>query len=212
MPFLSGLRPPQAANPLRDSVPTAHFPHLFFFPHEDRDIRRGLMLFDQSVYLWYPPTTMLKMRLQRIGRKNNPSYRVVVVDSRQGPKSGKYVDLLGSYSAQSDTVQIDGERAKEWIGKGVQVSGTVHNILVDEKIIDAKKVNVLPKKTPIVAEEEPKEEQAPEAPEESTESAEQPAEETTPEAAEEKTEEEKAPDETSEEPKEESEEEKKVAA
>ena len=104
---------------------------------------------------------MLKMRLQRVGRRNSPSYRVVVTDSRTGPKSNKHVDLLGSYSPQADRVQIDGERAKEWIAKGVQLSDTVHNILVGEKIIEGKKVNVLPKKSPIVSEKAEEETKAP---------------------------------------------------
>lgn len=97
--------------------------------------------------------TMLKMRLQRVGRKNDPSYRVVVTDSRTGPKSGKHVDLIGSYDPKKNRIQIDGERAKNWIGKGVQPSPTVHNLLVSEKIIAGKKVNVLPKKSPIIDEE-----------------------------------------------------------
>ena len=92
------------------------------------------------------------MRLQRVGRKNDPSYRVVVTDSRTGPKSGKHVDLLGSYDPKVNRVQIDGDRAKEWLSKGVQASPTVHNILVGQKIIDGKKMNVLPKKSPIVDE------------------------------------------------------------
>lgn len=116
------------------------------------------------------------MRLQRIGRKNDPSYRVLVVDSRQGPKSGKYVDLLGSYNPKMDRVQVDGEKAKSWISKGVQVSPTVHNILVGQNIIEGKKVNVLPKKSPIVSE-QPEEEAA------TTEGAEQPAEEAADEAS-----------------------------
>ena len=95
---------------------------------------------------------MLKMRLQRIGRKNNPTYRVLIVDSRQGPKSGKYVDMLGSYDPKVDRVVIDGEKAKAWIQKGAQVSPTVHNILISQKIIEGKKINVLPKKTPPVKE------------------------------------------------------------
>lgn len=96
---------------------------------------------------------MLKMRLQRVGRKNDPSYRVVVTDSRTGPKSGKHVDLLGSYEPKSGTVRIDGARAKEWLAKGVQASGTVHNMLVSQNIIEGKKINVLPKKSPIIDEE-----------------------------------------------------------
>ena len=88
------------------------------------------------------------MRLQRIGRKNNPSYRVLIVDSRQGPKSGKFVDIIGSYDPKDDRVALDGEKAREWIAKGVQLSPTVHNLLISQKIIEGKKINVLPQKTP----------------------------------------------------------------
>jgi small subunit ribosomal protein S16 len=95
---------------------------------------------------------MLKMRLQRTGRKNDASFRVVVTDSRRGPKSGKHVDLLGSYNPKMNHVQIDADKAKEWIAKGAQVSDTLHNILVGQKVIDGKKINVLPKKSPIISE------------------------------------------------------------
>lgn len=97
-------------------------------------------------------TTMLKMRLQRYGRKNDPSYRVVVTDSRNGPRTGNHVDVLGSYSPKVGRFQIDGEKAKLWISKGVQVSDTVYNFLITQKIIEGKKKNALPKKTPVVNE------------------------------------------------------------
>jgi small subunit ribosomal protein S16 len=102
---------------------------------------------------------MLMMRLQRVGRKNDPSYRIVVVDKRTGPKSNKHIDHLGSYNPKLNHVQIDGDKAKEWLSKGVQASDTVHNILVSQKVIDAKKINVLPKK--VVAPAETKTEAAP---------------------------------------------------
>ena len=50
-------------------------------------------------------------------------------------------------------VQIDADKAKDWLSKGVQPSDTVHNILVGQKVIEAPKKNVLPKKSPIVDEE-----------------------------------------------------------
>ena len=103
------------------------------------------------------------MRLQRIGRKNNPTYRVLVVDSRQGPKSGKYVDVIGSHDPKVDNTVLDGEKARTWIAKGVQVSPTVHNLLVTHKVIEGKKINVLPRKTPIVSEKPAEEAPAPEA-------------------------------------------------
>ncbi|MEX0913081.1 MAG: 30S ribosomal protein S16 [Candidatus Paceibacterota bacterium] len=92
------------------------------------------------------------MRLQRIGRKNDPSYRVIVTDSRTGPKSNKYVDHIGNYNSKMNSFTIDGERVKNWISKGVQVSDTVHNLLVSNKIIEGKKINVLSRKSPIVDE------------------------------------------------------------
>ena len=93
------------------------------------------------------------MRLQRVGRKNDPSFRIVVVDKRTGPKSNKHLAILGSYNPKLNQVQVDKTAAAEWLSKGVQPSDTVHNILVGQKVIEGKKINVLPKKSPIVDEE-----------------------------------------------------------
>ena len=93
------------------------------------------------------------MRLQRVGRKNDPSYRIVVTDKRTGPKSNKHVAIIGSYNPKMSHIQLDTEAAKDWLSKGVQPSDTVHNILVKQKVIDAKTINPLPRKSPIVDEE-----------------------------------------------------------
>ena len=95
---------------------------------------------------------MLMMRLQRVGRKNNPAYRVVVVDKRTSTKSNKFVDLIGNYNPKLGQINLDGDKAKQWLSQGVQASDTVHNMLVSKKIIDAKKRNSLPKKSPIIDE------------------------------------------------------------
>lgn len=87
------------------------------------------------------------MRLQRVGRKNEPSYRVVVVDKRASTKTNKNVDNLGFYNPKLGVIEINGEKVKHWLAQGVQASDTVHNMLVSKKIIDAKKINVLPKMT-----------------------------------------------------------------
>lgn len=92
------------------------------------------------------------MRLQRIGRKNNPSYRVVVTDARNAAKRGTHVDHIGSYDPKGGKFQIDGEKAKYWISKGVQPSDTIYNFLVGERIIEGRKKNVLPKKSPVIDE------------------------------------------------------------
>jgi len=167
---------------------------------------------------------MLKIRLKRVGRKHDPSYRVVVTEKHRGPKSGKYIEKLGHYDARTNTKTINGERVKHWIGVGAQVSDTVHNLLVAEGILDGKKKNVLPKKKPIIKEkteeeaktEEPKEEATEDKSEEKVEEVkeEAPAEEVKEEApaekapaeeapAEEVKEEEKPAEETAEETKEE---------
>jgi len=90
---------------------------------------------------------MLIIRLKRVGRVHEPSFRIVLTDSKFGPKSGKAVEVLGSYDARKGkgTNHVDGERVKYWISKGAQVSDTVHNFLVDQKILTGKKINVLPK-------------------------------------------------------------------
>jgi small subunit ribosomal protein S16 len=95
---------------------------------------------------------MLKVRLQRVGRKNDPSFRVVVTNSLNAPKSGKFLEVVGSYDARKDRIDLKGERIKHWISNGAQVSDTVHNLLVSKKVIEGKKINVLPKKKPIVKE------------------------------------------------------------
>ena len=103
---------------------------------------------------------MLKIRLQRVGKKHEPVFRVVVGNSQNGPKSGKFIEVLGSYDPRSKNQNtLNKARVQEWISKGAQVSDTVHNLLVSEKVLDKKKINALPKKTApkkeVVAEETP---------------------------------------------------------
>ncbi len=92
------------------------------------------------------------MRLQRVGRKNDPSYRIVVTDKRTGPKSNKHVDQVGSYNPKTKHFIIDSAKVTDWMSKGVQPSDTVHNLLITKKVIEGKKVNALSKKSPIIDE------------------------------------------------------------
>lgn len=131
---------------------------------------------------------MLTIRLSRVGRKNDPSFRVIVVDSKKKPKTGNYQEMVGSYDPRSDRVELKAERIKHWISNGAQVSDTVHNLLVSQKIIDAKKINVLPRKSPPKKEEE----EAAAAPAEAAATEVAPAEDIAPAAADEPKEEQKA--------------------
>ena len=82
---------------------------------------------------------MLKIRLQRIGKKNSPSFRVVLVEHTMRPQ-GEFIELLGSYNKIQKQKNLNKERILYWISKGAQLSPTMHNMLVDEKIIDKSKV------------------------------------------------------------------------
>ena len=86
---------------------------------------------------------MLMMRLQRVGRKHDPSYRIVVTEKSRGPKSANYVEVLGNYDPRKDkkdAVVIKSDRAEYWLSVGAQPSDTVHNILVGAGIKEGKKV------------------------------------------------------------------------
>ena len=86
---------------------------------------------------------MLIIRLQRVGRTNDPSFRIVVVESKRSSKSGKFLEILGSYDPKSKKTQLKNDKIKEWLLKGAQVSDTMHNMLVTHKIIDSPKINVV---------------------------------------------------------------------
>lgn len=101
---------------------------------------------------------MLAIRLKRVGRTNDPSFRIIVQDHRRSPKKTRGVaEYVGSYDARKGKPQINSERVLYWIGQGAQPSDTVHNLLVDAKIITEKKVNAMNKKSKPVKE-VPKEE------------------------------------------------------
>ena len=94
---------------------------------------------------------MLAIRLQRTGRKHEPTFRVVLTDSKNGPKSGKYLKNLGWYDTRikNKAEQLKTEEIKHWVSKGAKLSVTLHNFLITQKVISGKKINALGKKTPI---------------------------------------------------------------
>ena len=95
---------------------------------------------------------MLKIRLQRIGRKNDAAFRVVLTDSKNSTKSGKFLELLGTYNPKAlnkkTRTNFINDRIKYWLSQGAKLSDTMHNFLVRDKVIEGKKINVLPKKKP----------------------------------------------------------------
>ncbi|HVM73806.1 MAG TPA: 30S ribosomal protein S16 [Candidatus Paceibacterota bacterium] len=87
---------------------------------------------------------MLKIRLQRTGRINSPSYRVIVAEHTRGPKTGNFVEVVGTYDPKSKARSLDTERIRYWISVGAQPSATMHNMLISAGITTGKKINVLP--------------------------------------------------------------------
>ena len=103
--------------------------------------------------------------MQRTGRTNAPSFRIVVIEHTESTKSGHIVEKLGTYNPKTKERNLDGERIKYWLSVGAKASGTMHNMLISAGIIEGKKVNVLPRKSPPKKEEEAaKEAPAAEAP------------------------------------------------
>jgi small subunit ribosomal protein S16 len=72
----------------------------------------------------------VKIRLARHGSKKNPIYRVVVADSRV-PRDGRTIEEIGRYNPQTQPslVEIDAERAREWLSRGAQPTETVRKLL-----------------------------------------------------------------------------------
>ena len=90
---------------------------------------------------------MLMIRLQRIGRKNEASFRAVLTDSKNSTKSGKFLEILGSYNPKSGVALFKADRVKHWMSNGAKTSVTVHNFLLKQGVIDAKPINALPRKS-----------------------------------------------------------------
>jgi small subunit ribosomal protein S16 len=73
---------------------------------------------------------MVKIRLQRVGKKKKPSYRVIVADSR-APRDGSFIEIIGHYDPLTDpaTVVIQEEKALKWLRQGAQPTETVAGLL-----------------------------------------------------------------------------------
>ncbi|MBQ5954149.1 MAG: 30S ribosomal protein S16 [Lachnospiraceae bacterium] len=72
----------------------------------------------------------VKIRLTRLGKKKQPTYRVIVADER-APRDGRFIDELGFYdpTQEPSVVKIDTEKAKDWIAKGAKPTDTVAKLL-----------------------------------------------------------------------------------
>jgi len=86
---------------------------------------------------------MVILRLARHGRKNRPSFRVVVQDKHRAPSSN-VIETIGHYNPLTHpaTFEVKAERVAYWLEKGAQTSNTLHNLLVEKKIVSGEKRRV----------------------------------------------------------------------
>lgn len=82
---------------------------------------------------------MLKIRLQRIGKRGQAYFKVIVTEHTRKPK-GKYLELLGSYDPHKNKLNVDGPKVKHWLSKGAKMSETVNNLLVRKGVVEGEKV------------------------------------------------------------------------
>src|SRR3989344_8814155 len=85
---------------------------------------------------------MLTIRLTRKGKKNQPFFKIVVIDKRRSAKGGRAVEELGYVNPLTKKNSINKERALYWLKVGAQATPRIHNLLVSEKIVDAPKIKL----------------------------------------------------------------------
>jgi len=104
---------------------------------------------------------MLKIRLARIGKRNEPLYRVVVSDHTKTP-TAEALEILGNYNPKTDpaTLDIKEDRVKYWLGQGVQCSETVGYLLTQKGLMDKKRIEYTSKNPKKSKKEKAKEKEA----------------------------------------------------
>lgn len=82
----------------------------------------------------------VRIRLTRVGATKQPSYRVVVADSRRA-RDSRSIDTIGHYNPRTDPVEvsIDADKAKAWLSKGAQPSDTVARLFRNAGILPGAK-------------------------------------------------------------------------
>lgn len=79
------------------------------------------------------------IRLQRIGRRNEPAFRILVLEKTSGPKAGTYVEQVGTYNPKTKDFNADGAKIKDWMSKGAQLSPSLTNLLISKGVLEGKK-------------------------------------------------------------------------
>jgi small subunit ribosomal protein S16 len=84
---------------------------------------------------------MLTIKLKRVGKKHQASFRVVVLEKRT-KLNGRFTDDLGWLDPRTDKFELDKKKAEHWVKVGAQPTPTVHNLLVKAGVLSEKKIAV----------------------------------------------------------------------
>lgn len=84
---------------------------------------------------------MLTIRFQRVGRKNDPAFRIVLAEKRSKPRSGE-LEILGSFHPKTKETRIKQERILYWLSKGAKASPRTHNLFITRGLIKGAKIDV----------------------------------------------------------------------
>ena len=80
------------------------------------------------------------IRLLRVGKKNQPFFKIVVTPKSNPPGGGRFVEEVGVYNPLTKERFLRKERIQYWLSKGAKLSPTVHNLFVEEKLIEMEKI------------------------------------------------------------------------
>ena len=86
--------------------------------------------------------SMLFIHFFRVGKKNQAFFKIVVAEKGKPTRAGRFVEELGTYNPITKEKVLKQDRIKYWLSVGAQASNTVHNLLISEKIIEGKKIDV----------------------------------------------------------------------
>ena len=88
---------------------------------------------------------MLAIRFKRVGRKHQPSFRIVVAEKRS-KRDGLSIDDIGFYNPITKEFGVKKERLEHWLKVGAKPTPTVHNLLVNHKLVSGPKIKIKTKK------------------------------------------------------------------
>ena len=90
---------------------------------------------------------MLKIRLLRVGKKNQPFYKIVVTDKRNPPQGGRFKEQVGTLNPVQKNYNLKEDRIKYWLSVGAQPSKRMNNLLIEEGLIEGDKKDVRPERS-----------------------------------------------------------------